>query len=76
MNLNKQKMESVSMRRNWFDFVKKIRAKLSRQRKANVSHREAMKEASILWPKEKEKLLRRQKREAKKRAKLQGNEKS
>ena len=76
MSLNKQKMESVSMRRNWFNFVKKIRAKLSRQRKENVSHREAMKEASILWPKEKEKLLRRQKRDAKKRAKLQGNEKS
>ena len=64
------------MRKNWFDFVKKIRAKLSRQRKENVSHRAAMKEASILWPKEKEKLLRRQKRESKKRDKLQGNEKS
>ena len=62
-------MDSVSMRKSWFEFVKKTRVKLSRARKENVSHRDAMKEASVLWPKEKEKLLRRAKREAKKRAK-------
>jgi len=69
-------MENGSMRKNWFEFVKKVRAKLSRLRKENVSHRDAMKEASVLWPKEKEKLMRRVKREAKKRAKLQVTEKS
>jgi len=52
-------MENKTMRHHWFDFVAQIRRKLSRKRKTQVSHREAMQEASKLWPKEKLKVLNR-----------------
>ncbi len=39
---------------------------MSRGSKELVPHRTAMKAASITWPKEKEKLLKKRKREAKK----------
>ncbi len=59
-------MTETNMRKNWFAFVANIRKKLSRKEKREVTHREAMKEASALWPKEKVKLLNRIKRETKK----------
>ena len=55
------------MRKNWFDFVRKTRVKMQRKDKAKkVTHQMAMSEASKLWPKEKAKIERRMKREAKK----------
>ena len=42
---------------------------MSRGSKDQVPHRAAMKAASITWPKEKEKLLRKRRREAKKQEK-------
>ena len=58
-----------SMRKEWFNFVAVTRKKLQRKTKENVSHRAAMKEASLVWPKEKAKILNRQKREERKRVK-------
>ena len=58
-----------SMRKEWFNFVAVTRKKLQRKTKESVSHRAAMKEASLVWPKEKAKILNRQKREERKRAK-------
>ena len=58
-----------TMRKEWFNFVRKIRTKMSRASKTNVSHREAMKAASAEWPKEKVKVLKRIKREARKKLK-------
>ena len=55
----------TSLRKEWFLFVGKTRKKMSRGSKVQVSHREAMKKASEKWPKEKEKILRRIKREEK-----------
>ena len=59
-------MTETNMRKNWFAFVATIRKKMSRKQKRDVTHREAMKEASVLWPKEKVKILNRIKRERKK----------
>jgi hypothetical protein len=39
---------------------------MSRGSKEQVPHRSAMKAASITWPKEKEKILKKRRREAKK----------
>ena len=58
-----------TMRKEWFNFVRKTRTKMSRASKTNVSHREAMKAASAEWPKEKAKVLKRIKREARKKMK-------
>ena len=55
----------TSLRKEWFLYVSKTRKKMSRGCKEQVSHREAMKKASESWPKEKEKLIRRIKREKK-----------
>ena len=55
----------TSLRKEWFLYVGKTRKKMSRGSKEPVSHREAMKKASESWPKEKEKILRRMKREKK-----------
>ena len=55
------------MRKEWFDFVRKTRAKLQRKDKNNkVTHQKAMSEASKLWAKEKERIIRKRKREEKK----------
>ena len=55
------------MRKEWFDFVRKTRTKLQRKSKTKkITHQIAMSEASKLWPKEKEKILRKIKRDAKK----------
>ena len=53
----------MNMRKKWFEFVATVRRRLTRKRKENVTHRDAMKEAALLWPKEKTKLLNRIKRE-------------
>ena len=58
-----------SMRKEWFNFVAATRKKLQRKTKETVTHRAAMKEASLVWPKEKAKILNRRKREERKRAK-------
>jgi len=57
------------MRKDWFDHVAKTRKKMSRGKKGQVSHVAAMKEASVTWPKVKQKLLRKKAREEKKLAK-------
>ena len=59
------KSQMTSLRKEWFLYVSKTRKKMSRGCKEPVSHREAMKKASESWPKEKEKLLRKIKREKK-----------
>ena len=56
----------TTLRSDWFSHVSKTRKKMSRGSKEQVPHRAAMKAASITWPKEKEKLLRKRRREAKK----------
>jgi hypothetical protein len=67
--LIEKKQNASVMRKAWFEFVKKTRKKMSRNSKETVSHRDAMKHASSGWAAEKAKLIRRQKREAKKNAK-------
>ena len=59
------------MRKHWFDFVRTTRKKLQRKNKSKtVTHQEAMAAASKVWPNEKEKILRRIKREEKKNQKM------
>ena len=58
-------METPNMRKKWFEFVAVIRKRMTRKLKKDVTHREAMKEASGLWPKEKVKILNRIKRQRK-----------
>jgi len=58
----------TSMRKLWFEHVSKTRRKLQRKDK-KATHRQAMKEASISWPKEKVRIQNRIKREARKLAK-------
>ena len=58
-----------TMRQEWFEHVKKTRAKISKKNKENVSHREAMKIASVSWAAEKVKIEKSHKRLAKKKAK-------
>ena len=55
------------MRKAWTDYVAKTRRKGNRG-KNTMTHREAMKEASLTWPKEKAKLQRKRKRECKKQS--------
>ena len=50
------------MRKLWFDHVAKTRRKMQRTNKG-ATHRDAMKEASVTWPKEKVKIQNKQKRE-------------
>jgi len=54
------------MRKAWTNHVAVTRRKGNRGKKT-MTHREAMKAASSTWPKEKAKLIRRQKRECKTR---------
>ena len=60
----------TTLRSDWFAWVQKTRKKLSKGAKTLVPHRVAMKAASITWPKEKEKLLKKRKREAKQQQKI------
>ena len=63
------------MRKEWFEFVHKIRVKTERRTKKKCSHREAMKIASPLWVKEKAKIIRKRAKLAKQEKKNQ-NEKT
>ena len=65
----KKKASSNEMRKAWFDYVKKTRAKMSRGKKEKCSHREAMKAASQGWVTEKVKVARRLARAKKQKAK-------
>ncbi len=66
----------TSLRKDWFDHVKKTRKKMSKGQKVLVEHREAMKNASVSWPKEKERILKKRKREEKRDAKKSVREKN
>ena len=57
------------MRSHWFEHVAKTRKTMLRTNK-NTTHREAMGAASKTWPKQKEKLLKKQARLDRKAAKL------
>jgi hypothetical protein len=65
----------ATLRSDWFAWVNKTRKKLSKGCKVQVPHRQAMKAASITWPKEKEKLLKKRRREAKKQEKVKPSKK-
>ena len=56
------------MRKAWMDWVAKTRKKGNRGKDNNMSHREALKAAAVTWPKEKAKLIRKQKRVCKKKS--------
>ena len=58
----------VSMRVHWFDHVRKVRKKLTRETKLAVTHREAMQKGRVSWPEIKDKLLRKKAREQKRQA--------
>ena len=62
-------MEKLSMRQHWFAHVRKTRAKMSKSQKEKVSHRDAMKSASVSWAEEKAKIERKLKRIEKKKSK-------
>ena len=62
-------MAKVNMRVEWFCWVSKIRKKMARKSKTPVSHRMAMKEAALSWPKEKMKITNRIRREERRAAK-------
>ena len=51
------------MRKMWFEHVSKTRRKMQRTNKG-ATHRDAMKEASVTWPKEKVKIQNKHKRES------------
>ena len=63
-----------SMRKEWFNFVAVTRKKMQRKTKDPVTHRCAMKEASIVWPKEKAKILNRRKRDERRKEKAKLNQ--
>ena len=57
----------VNYRKEWVNWVAKERKRMQRKAKGKtVTHREAMAQASVTWPKEKAKLTRRAARLAKK----------
>ena len=61
--------KKITMRNHWFAHVAKTRKKLARLKKAPVSHREAMREASTSWGSIKDrvrkKMLKSQKKDKK-----------
>ena len=57
------------MRQHWFEHVRKTRVKMSKSKKDKVSHRDAMKTASVSWAVEKAKIERKLKRITKKKPK-------
>ena len=56
---------TLDFRKEWFAYVAKTRKKMLRKDKS-VTHKQAMAQASISWEKEKQKLIRKAAREAKK----------
>ena len=65
-----------TMRNYWFEFVAATRRKLARKEKTAVSHKQAMQEASKLWPKEKLKIQNKLRRAERKAAKAAAAEKN
>ena len=63
--MNNKESPVKSMRVHWFDHVAKTRKKMSRGKKENVSHRDAMREASQTWPTVKKKITRKLKKSQK-----------
>lgn len=59
----------MNYRKEWFKHVAVVRKRLQRKNKG-ASHKTAMAQASVSWPKEKAKLQRKVVREAKKAAKV------
>ena len=59
----------MNFRKEWFNHVAVVRKRLARKSKKGCTHKDAMAQASISWPKEKAKLQRKAAREAKKVAK-------
>ena len=66
-------MSATSMRKEWFEHVKRTRVKMSKKSKTPVSHRDAMKAASDTWADAKAKIERSNKRKARKTAKEKEN---
>ena len=62
-------MKTLSMRQHWFEHVRKTRVKMAKLKKDKVSHRDAMKTASVSWADEKAKIERKLKRHGKKKSK-------
>ena len=58
-----------SMRKHWFEHVRKTRVKMVKKTKQPVSHRDAMKSASETWGDVKQKHLRARARAERKKAK-------
>ena len=69
----KEVNSTVSMRVHWFEHVRKTRKQLTISRKQQVSHQEAMREASTSWPTKKAKLEKKIKRQKKKIEKANSN---
>ena len=57
----------MTMRKAWMDWVAKTRKKGNRGKANTMTHKEALKAAAITWPKEKAKIVRRRKRECRKK---------
>ena len=67
-----EKKEKSSMRKEWFDYVRKVRKKMSRGKGTPpCTHRQAMSAASESWPTEKVKIMKRIKRDERKASKKQ-----
>ena len=57
----------MNFRKEWFNHVATVRKRLARKNKAKgCTHKNAMAQASVTWPKEKAKLQRKALRTAKK----------
>ena len=61
-------MKLNNSRQLWQEHIKTVKKKLQRKDKT-ITHKAAMSEASKSWPSQKIKLLRKQKRQTKKKAK-------
>ena len=51
--------KKITMRNHWFDHVAKTRKKLTRARKQPITHREAMRGASVTWTAIKDRVRKR-----------------
>ena len=63
-------VEAPNFRKLWFEHVAKTRRKGARKDKT-YTHRNAMKDASVTWPKMKDKLEKKHRREVRRALKLQ-----
>ena len=66
-----KKTDKSTMRKQWFEYVRKTRKKMARGKKEPVSHRDAMREASQSWAAEKVKIVKRIARETRRKAREQ-----